>query len=277
MAQDSDVIKQLARLVPTGRFSNWVVVAGISTGISALGQPSSPRFEVASIKQHVSGTGANQPVCSNNRFSSRAYPLITVISWAYGLKSDAYRQLFEKNPTISRDYYYDIEAVAERTVTVSECRSMVQALLAERFKLAVHWEPKDAQVSELVVAPGGPKLQEASETDVGTGVNLVRDGQPMRPAPRPNGPAPKGWTLQELAERLSERREFEPIIDKTGLTGRYKIDLRYDTFVPQNSQRETAPDLETALVRQLGLRLEKKRKGSVEVLVLDHIEPPSPN
>jgi uncharacterized protein (TIGR03435 family) len=274
----------------------WIVVAGISAGISVSGQSSIPGFEVTSIKPHAPNSGFHEPGCSNDRFTSIGLPLQMVIGWAYELGVDANREFRGANRSLmEKSYRYDIQAKAERPVTESQCRLMVQALLADGFKLAVHWESKEAQVWDLVVAPGGPKMQQARETDVGTDRNIITNGRPLSTGPRDPAaePDPKGFTMKELADLLTYRRNFEPIVDKTGLEGRYKIDLRYSTGLPSDAFRSAFggrlgppassdadqavdPELEAALPKQLGLRLEK-HKGSVKILVLDHIEPPTAN
>jgi uncharacterized protein (TIGR03435 family) len=250
-------------------------MTGILMGISNFGQPVTPSFEVASIRRHLPNSGVHETSCSNGRFMSQGYPFWDIIAWAYDLKGDAVRELVKRVPSNDRQNYYDIQAESERPATESQCRLMMQALLADRFKFAAHWEPRDAQIYDLVVAPSGLKIREASEADEGTGVNIVTNGRPLNMLP-PLEPEPKGWTLQKLAEFLTGRRNFEPIVDKSGLKGRYKIDLQYSDLRFANGQDASAPDLETALVRQLGLRLEK-HKGSVNILVVDHLESPTPN
>lgn len=186
-----------------------------------------------------------------------------MIAWAYDLKGDASWEFLERNPAVIGKNYYDIQAVATDPVIESQCRLMVQALLASRFKLAVHWESREGQISDLVVARSGSKIQKARETDEGADLNIVVDGRLLRRPPRRSqGRDDAG------AEFLTDRRTFQPIIDKTG--------LRYSTFLPRDSQEHVDPELETALAQHLGLRLEK-HKGSVWILVLDHIETPTAN
>jgi uncharacterized protein (TIGR03435 family) len=243
--------------------------------VSALGQPVTAAFEVASIKPHLPNSGVHQPGCSNGHFISIAYPLLFVIDWAYDLKGDAARDLGLHLLPVQGKNYYDIDAKTEGPVPDSQCRLMVQALLMDRFRLTAHWESRDAQIYEMVVARGGPRVRHALDTDVGTAVNIVVDGHPMMRPPAPE-PEPKGWTMEGLAQFLTDRRQFEPILDKSGLDGRYKIELRYSTSLTLDSQDHADPDLERALVEQLGLRLEK-HKGAAKILVLDHIEAPTPN
>jgi uncharacterized protein (TIGR03435 family) len=255
------------------RFSKGLVLVGVSAWISVLGQPISPEFEVASIKPHLPNSGFHDPSCVNGRFNSVGAPLDLSIIWAYDLKSDAVRELFQHRVPIENEYY-DIQAKVEHPVTESECRLMVQALLRDRFKFAAHWESRNAEIYDMFVAPGGPKFREATDADPGEALNVVTDGHRMSRPPALE-PEPKGWTMQQLAEFLSARR-YQPIVDQTGLEGRYKIDLRFSTKVPSTDQQVLDPELEPALLKQLGLRLEK-RKGTIEVLIVDHIERPTAN
>ena len=239
-----------------------------------LAQSVSPAFEVASVKPHVQGSGFTPLACANGRFTSRGFPLVLVIQWAYDLNTDQYRQVEEHLPKwMSPTTAFDIAGKAEPPVTESQCRLMLQALLADRFKFAAHWESKDAQVSDLVIARGGPKLQKAVETDQGPDVNITLNGRPLT---GPRTGQPKGMTLKELADFLTSGMRLQPIFDKTELEGRYKIDLKFSLQPAGGNEVYDDPDLETALQQQLGLKLEK-RKGSVNLLMVDRIEPPSPN
>jgi uncharacterized protein (TIGR03435 family) len=237
-------------------------------------QDAAPVFEVASVKPHVQGSGYIPLSCSNGRLSSMGFPLVAVIQWAYDLNTDQYRQVEEHLPKgMSPTTAYDIEAKAERPVTEPQCRLMLQALLADRFKFAAHWESRDAQVSDLVVARGGPKLQKAAETDEGPDVHVALNGKPLT---GPRTGQPKGMTLKELADFITSGMRLQPILDKTGLEGRYKIDLKFSIQPAGSNEVLEDPDLETALQQQLGLKLEK-RKGSVNLLIVDRIERPDPN
>src|SRR5579862_7233282 len=122
-----------------GRGLGWIlaVLLGVSAASLASGQSSSPGFEVASIKPHAPNSGFHEPGCSNDRFTSIATPLGRVIRWAYDLGVYAEREFLLANRSLmEKSYNYDIQTKAERPVTESQCRLMVQALLADRFKLA---------------------------------------------------------------------------------------------------------------------------------------------
>jgi uncharacterized protein (TIGR03435 family) len=249
---------------------------------AARGQgPAKPEFEVASVRPHVSGSGVHIHSCSGDRFSSVGVMFGNVLQWAYEFPGVTGREFQEgvRATSINRGFY-DIQAKADHPVTESECHLMVRALIEDRFKLAYHWELRDAEVSDLVVARGGPKIRKALDTDKGTDVDVIADGKPLRwalPADS-QGMAPKGMTMQELAERLiifAAPEGLEQISDKTGLEGRYKIDLRFSISLIVDAPDFGDPGLDAALAQQLGLRLEK-HKGSIKVPVLDHIEAPDP-
>jgi uncharacterized protein (TIGR03435 family) len=252
-----------------------IASAPLVVGLAKAQTNTSPTFEVASVKPHASDSGFHHAGCSGDRFSSTGLRLVNVIEWAYDLplvQSYEFPRSFAS--TGMGTNAYDFQAKAGHPVTESECRLMVQALLADRFKLRAHWESKDAEVSNLMVARGGLKITKALDTDEGTDFNIVIDGRPTLPPPGPG----KGLTMEQLANRLTGHGApgtLLEVADKTGLEGRYKIDLRFSTSLPADGQGPVDPPLDTALARQLGLRL-VKHKGSVKWFVVDHIEPPDP-
>jgi uncharacterized protein (TIGR03435 family) len=252
-----------------------LIVAAVLDPPFVRAQPAPPpQFEVASVKPHVQGSGFIPLSYSNGRLTSMGYPMVAVIQWAYDLNTDQYRQVEGHLPKwMSPTTAFDIQATAETTMPESQCRLMLQALLADRFKFAAHWESKEAEVSDLVVARGGPKLQPAAATAQGPEVRITLNGSPLT---GPRTGQPKGMTLKELADFLTAGMRLQPIVDKTGIEGRYKIDLKFSIQPTGSNEVLEDPDLETALQQQLGLRLEK-RKGSVNLLILDRIERPDPN
>jgi uncharacterized protein (TIGR03435 family) len=118
-------------------------------------------------------------------------------------------------------------------------------------------------------------MQKAFDTDQGRGFNVMLNGRPLVNA-APGGAAPKGRTMQEFAQFLSSWNRLQPVADKTGLEGVYKIDLKFSMQPAGSTEVFEDPDLETALQQQLGLNLEK-HKGSVNLLILDRLESPTPN
>ena len=156
-------------------------------------------------------------------------------------------------------------------------RLMLQSLLSDRFKLSVHWENKEEQVYELVIAKGGPKLKEAG-ANANTPRMQVALGHFIGTAE----------SLSLLARNLSQRLG-RSVIDKTGLTGKYDFELTYTPETGLNSvvgqppaqgapplPEPNGPSIFAALEEQLGLKLQST-KAPVKVLVIDSVQKPSEN
>jgi uncharacterized protein (TIGR03435 family) len=154
--------------------------------------------------------------------------------------------------------------------------SVLQPLLSERFQLRIHRETRMMNVYSLVVAKGGPKLQPA-----------VEDGKPGWARYGTQITAHK-FDIRRLSSSLAGNLNM-PVIDKTGLSGLYDIDLKWtpdpnrpdfgdvhDPAPVQAPNPNRPPEIFTALKQQLGLEL-KAEKGPVEVLVIEHAERPSAN
>ncbi len=261
-------------------FAQKAILTLAAVGMLHAQSTEAERFDVASVRPHVFGSGLDGPSCANGSFVARGMPLIIVIRWAYDLNQDQLRDMQQRLPNwmfpgggTTSSLAYDIQAKSERRLTESQCKAGLQALLADRFKLAVHWESKESEISDLVVARGGPKMRKAIETDQGSGFAVTIDG---RPVANSGGGGPTGYTMQELADFLSFIRPHQPVIDKTGLEGRYMIALKFSIQPPGSEEVFEDPDLGAALQRQLGLKLET-HKGTVKTFVVDHIERPSAN
>lgn len=148
-------------------------------------------------------------------------------------------------------------------------QEMVQALLADRFQLALHTETRQLPIYILVVAKGGAKLGTAQQTgsSVSTGNGRIE--------------VQMANSVAVLAEELS-KVVGRDVIDETGIAGRYDLKLQWtpDVFADPAANPSPSPDsgpsIFTALEEQLGLKL-KPANGPVRVLVIDHIEMPSEN
>jgi uncharacterized protein (TIGR03435 family) len=163
---------------------------------------------------------------------------------------------------------YDIEGKSDGPISESDCRLMVQSLLADRFKLAVHWEKQEKPSYALVMIAKGSKLHEVKKGDAGGGVKI--NGAVQQSVSEHE--APGGWTLEKLATYLSSFAG-RPVVDKTGLTGTYSFSL---DFARAPADEGIRPSIFTAVQEQLGLKLEATRTV-VEVLNIDQVERPSEN
>jgi uncharacterized protein (TIGR03435 family) len=206
---------------------------------------------------------------------------------------------------------YTIEAKAEGVADRALMQGpMLQAILEDRFKLKVHRETRETAVDALVIASGGSKLKPFVEGSCvrhperyhspdppspfalspqrqprycrieGGGLNFNRDPKPVNIVYHA-----EGVTIDEFVKLFLNGSRSRFVIDKSGLTGRFDIHLEAEISA-ETRQRlgvsddvlgpSTAPPLPEALQRQLGLKLEPS-KGPVGLLVIDHVERPSPN
>ena len=137
---------------------------------------------------------------------------------------------------------------------------LMQALLADRFKMKAHVEVKELPVYNLVIAKGGLKMKQA-DAGPSTGYSMRLGSITGKSVPI----VALIGSLSHPAGRL--------IIDKTGLTGNYQVDL---TWAWQDDPNAVGPSIFTALQEQLGLKLEPA-KAPLDVVVIDHLERPSEN
>ena len=260
----------------------------MSVGVSLLslsearGQAEVPKFEVTSVKRWVPGSAIHLFECSGNHFHAAGPMFANSFMWAYKLpKGTARREgVFSRAPDKLLETPFEIEAVAAAPFTSEgECRLMLQALIEDRFKVVTHLEDREGDVLELVVAPGGSKLKRALPTDEGTDIHIVQNGMTRSITPQIDDPEErartKGLTMDELAYFLPTTAAL-PMVNKTGIEGRYKIDIRYSTTLPVEQRDAPSDPLLGVALAELGLRVEK-RKGVNRIRVLDHVEWPDEN
>ena len=230
-------------------------------------QTSTPTFEVATIRatgpSSDGHTHINYP--PGDRFSATNITLLALMQWAYNMPE---KQILE-GPSWLASTRFDFQAKADtdqiKGLTSEQDRDlkhrMVQTLLAERFHLTVHTETRTLPAYDLILAKGGSKLQltKSNGKSIGTSRTYF------------NG---EGLTMTLIAEELS-RITGRVVVDKTNLTGRYDLKL---VWTPDDAPAtdNSAPSLFTAIQEQLGLKLESA-KESAHVVVIDHIDLPTPN
>jgi uncharacterized protein (TIGR03435 family) len=199
----------------------------------------------------------------------------------------------EGGPEWIKSDHYQVNAEAEGTPNEGMMRGpMMQALLADRFKLKIHRETREIPVYELTVAKGGPKLRSFRE-----GSCWKPEPDAPSPAPTPEGqtrcrmPFPErkgssvtldgqGMSLYEFSVWFGLDRD---IIDKTGIKGLFDLHLEFSPDEATPGMAPGSPDdpgrgpsIFTAVQEQLGLKIERA-KGPGEFLVIDHVERPSEN
>ena len=232
-------------------------------------------FEVATIKPVGldEGKGRFIKLEGTHRFIVKDYTLKLLIAAAYDLNP----RTISGGPTWVEADHYNIVATTpgEAQPTRSEQMAMLRALLTERFQLTFHREPKEFSIYELDLSKGGPKLKPAAAPDqpptVGPGVVY-----PQRVAlPGRNA------TMGEFASLLQRAILDRPVVDKTGLSGRYDFDLewapdetQFGGDLPPASADAPSPPLFRAIQDQLGLKLVATR-GPVDALIVDTAQRPS--
>lgn len=222
-------------------------------------------FEVASVKANLKGGGTTRRIDAQ----SLTYLNVTLgefIMMAYDVKR---YQLAGDDWVINNGSpnRYDIVAKASAPATESELRGMLAPLLAERFHLKVHHETRELPVYVLVQARGGAKIKEG-------------DGGQQYVSPNPGGGFRfQNYPIGALAATLSLMRTVgRPVIDRTGLSGRYTFNANLQDL-PAGSNAE---DLKVAVVQsdtavfssledQLGLKLNPGREP-IDLVVADHAD-----
>jgi uncharacterized protein (TIGR03435 family) len=227
-----------------------------------LHSQSAPRveFEVVSVKPGDPNDPSSSARGTPGGMEMRNTTLNTLIRSAYQLNEF---QLVG-GPKWAGSAKFVVVGRFPKGASYDQTPQMLQSMLADRFKLEFHRETRTLQQYELVAAKGGPKLQEASETDKGRGGS----------SQGPRHIKASAVTISSLAQMLIGAVDA-PVMDHTGLTGQYTISLRFAPLMGGGPGDENLPDIFGA-VQQLGLRLVSV-KGAVEVLVIDNAVMPSEN
>ena len=275
-----------------------LVVAAFGT----FGQPAArPEFQVASIKANtaVGARGMGVRALPGGRLSTLNAPLMMLIQNAYAVQASQ----VVGGPSWINSEGYDIEAKPEGNTDREHMWLMLQSLLADRFKLALHRETRELPIYTLTMTKGGLK---PPPPNAGTCANF----DPAAP-PRPGTPlgfpcgkvgimgSPSGLlqmqggkVLMPELVRVLAMVLGRQVSDKTGVTGEFDVHLEFtpdestmglpgaggpgDPGGPPLTSDPGRPNLFAALQEQLGLKL-APAKGPVEVLVIDHVERPTAN
>jgi len=174
-------------------------------------------------------------------------------------------------PEWAKREHWDIEGLSnmDGRMDLTQLQGMIRKALAERFGLKLHREQREMGVYAVTVAKGGPKLTESASDPNG------RVEQHRREGPGWHMELMKNATMGDLALIL-EFRSDRPIVDQTGLKGRYDFQLKWLTDDNHAGDPDAPPGLFTAIEEQLGLKLEAKR-APADVLVVDKVERPGAN
>jgi uncharacterized protein (TIGR03435 family) len=250
--------------------SNLVLVPLFLNICAAYAQPAA-QFEVVSVKpsppNRREGGGIH---LDGARFSSAGIPVRNLIYSAYGVPT---WRLAGGPGWLGSDGYdiigtlpHNFDALPPNTKD-EQLSLMMRALLADRFKLAIHREMRDCSIYELEVAKGGPKLVASAGGKFTYTAPVKRRGHLEMP----------GTSIVMFVHYLTSMPAVgRPVLDKTDLKGPYNITL---DWTPDNigaGGTDGGPSIFTAVQEQLGLKL-KPSKSSFEFVVIDHVDRPSEN
>ena len=245
-------------------------------------QPSTPLpiFDVVAIHQNKSPTDNMSIRWGGDAFIANNITLTFLLMSGYNMRED----LISGLPSWANSTHFDVNAKisdpdpdAIKKLTREQRRAMISALIADRFHLKTHIVTKTLPVYDLVIAKSGLKLKEVTppsdNSAPGKGPFNLKPGGFYTSDTQMTGLAIR---ISILAQNLAFSVERN-VIDKTGLTGKYDINLKWTpTELQGKTDDNNSPDLFTALQEQLGLKLEPS-KGPVDTLVIDHVEMPSEN
>jgi uncharacterized protein (TIGR03435 family) len=236
---------------------------------------SAASFEVATIKPAPPDAKAARflTLQGNNRFVVKDYTLKLLLAAAYDLNPRA----IAGGPAWAEENHYDITALTpgETKPPRDAQMAMLRTLLAERFQLTFHREPRELSLYSLEVTKGGPKLTASTAPADQTPrlISMVSPGKLTMPA--------SNASMQDFASILQRAILDRPVVEHTNLTGRFDFTLewapdetQFNGEIPAASPDAPTPPLFTAIQQQLGLRLVATR-GPVDTLVIDHAALPS--
>jgi uncharacterized protein (TIGR03435 family) len=250
------------------------IVAGAAVVSAQVPSSPAPAFEVASVRINTSRSSSSSTQQRvNGSFEMINVTLRSMVAHAFDMHA---RQILGGPDWIDSERF-DVLAKAPAGDDGSKMTAMLRALLVERFRLASHTEIRDQPIYALVTMRSdgrlGPQIA-PTQRDCSVpqarscGVNMSTDG--------------RGTTMQAQAVSLADLAAAlagpvdRMVIDRTGITGSYDVDLRFTRDGMPGSLAGDTPAVFTALQEQLGLRLESAR-GPVDVLIIDSVQPPTPD
>jgi len=238
----------------------YLVLAAV---LATAGRAQAPAaFEVASVRPNLSG------LTSSSSNGDNGYWIATNITASSLIRLALDRENFqiEGMPRWADSERLDVRGKipAGQTLNIALLRTMIQALLVDRFQLRFHHETRQQQVYALTLAKSGIKAKKSDPDEKQSSQNnfTARMAETNRYAS----------PISDLADQLQPRLG-RVVRDETGLTDRYDLHLKWSPNPDQNSD---LPSLPTALEEQLGLKLVSKT-GPVDIIVVERYEHPSEN
>ena len=246
------------------------IVAGVvSVLLVPLALSAQSGFEVASVKSNVTGSSGWSVSYTADSWRATNATLFAMVQSAYGISLE---DRLVGGPSWVRTARFDVNAKAGQALPPEQLRRMAQRLLEDRFRLALTREQRQQEVYALRLARAdgrmGPDLRAADGCD---------PEAPRRTTPQSStGSAPTSWawctTMTLLATGLSRSLRIA-VVDETGLPGRWDFALAFSPLTPNVSPavepgQTDLPTVFVAVEEQLGLRLERNARGSVEYVII---------
>ena len=252
----------------------FAVAAVSAVALQGQSGPPSTAFEMAEI--HTSAPGSTQAmrggVPRDGIYRLRKATMLDLVRVAYGVDADK----VTGGPSWLELDRFDITAKVPPGTNRETVKPMLQALLADRFKLVVRAEPKPFPVQTLVTA-GMPKLKESSGSTAGTCVQTI-DPPAAGRTTLTLVTSCKGTSMATFAERLGGLAgQGVQVVDATGLAGLWDFDFRFSPAIGSSSVTLTPAALSDALEKSLGLKLDARSVSLPTVGVVSVERTPTPN
>jgi uncharacterized protein (TIGR03435 family) len=235
-----------------------------------------PSFEVATIKPSQPDRPGRAFLWRGDRFITINTTLMSIISFAY----DMQQKQVVGGPDWMDSEKVDIEAKPDTPGIPSreQLRVMVTKLLADRFQLKFHNDKRELPAYVLTAGKTAPKMTKDDTNPNGLPGLFFRQLGDLNV---------RNATMGDFVHLMQSAVLDRPVVDQTGLAGKWDFELKW---TPDDSQfggmgmrppppsdaADAPPPLFTAIQEQIGLKLESG-KAQVDVMVIDHVEHPSPN
>jgi uncharacterized protein (TIGR03435 family) len=252
--------------------------------IKPMAADAKPVFDVVTVKPTPPGRPGKNIGFDGHHFLFRGANLNDMIALGYGLHT---KQIVGAPDWAGKDLF-DVEGTPDvpGVPNQKQMASLLQNLLADRFQLKFHNEKRDLAVYVITVAPGGPKLTQTTagpDDPSGMGFGGVGGSQGVTAQGR-------NLTMPDFAMWFQSGVTDRPVVDQTGIKGRYDIRLKWTPddsqfaqfggsgfhVPPASDAADAPPNLYTAIQEQLGLKIEAT-KAPDDVMVVDHVEKPGAN
>ena len=263
------------------------VVCALTVASGAQQTSSTTAFEAASVKPSTTGNPGWSISYTADALRATNATVSSLIQSAYGIREDR----LVGGPNWVRTTRFDVNGKAAQALPREQLRLMAQRLLEERFGVVLTREQREQEVYALRLAGGdgrmGPDVRRAADDCLGEGSGR---GVPLNQSARPTlksstGAAPTisgtCTTMTNVARGLSRTLGVE-IIDQTGVQGRWDFVLAFSALAPTVSPavdpgQADRPSVFVAVEEQLGLKLERNARGSVEYVIIAAAHAPTEN